>query len=111
MTAWRSIPSGCTAARVAALATSCTGSTGSRLRGNPGTAVAGVTLRRGYVEIAFACQLEPVLWWHHDLDRFVASLRVSDRDLEAWPQWHALRAGGTLFNCGETATACTRLVE
>jgi hypothetical protein len=79
-----------------------------RLRNNPSSPVAKVTLRRGFVEVAFAHELAPVLWWHHDLDRLIASLRVSDGDdLEAWPEWHALRVRDTLFNCGESATACS----
>ena len=77
-----------------------------RLRANPSTPVTGVTLRRGFVEVTFGRQWVPVLWWHHDLDRLLASLWVNDQDLEAWPQWHALRVGHTLFNCGESTTAC-----
>jgi len=83
-----------------------------RLRNNPSTPVAKVTLLRGFIEVAFAYGLAPALWWNHDLGRLIAALRVSDEhDLEAWPKWHALRVGGTLFNCYESVTECPRPVE
>jgi hypothetical protein len=79
-----------------------------RLHNNPSSPVAKVTLRRGLVEVAFANELAPVLWWHHDRDRLIAALRGSDEDeLEAWPKWHALRVGRAYFNCSDTPTACT----
>src|SRR5215207_10186536 len=55
-------------------------------------AVAPVTVKTGYAPSALAVGVQSP-------DREETSMtRVNDQDLEAWPQWHALRVGGTLFN-------------
>jgi hypothetical protein len=79
------------------------------LRKNPSSPVAKLTLRRGFLEVTFAKQIAPLLWWNHDLDRLITALRGSDEDdLDAWPQWNAIRVGRAYFNCSDAATACSR---